>query len=198
MRPAIEQLQPVPFAFPSALNDPAGNGSVTVTVDPSVARFPTLETASANVVASPPTKLPVWLLESDRLGAATVSITCGDVSRNGVPSVSPLKFAVAWLTICCPGLSSALIVTSNVTVSVSAGAILPPDVAFPPVPSRKITLFVAGLNSPGSSPSASVGFGFVAASGPAVMCRVPGVYVVPDGIASRITKLTAESEPVFV
>lgn len=137
-------------------------------------------------------------MASDRLGAATVSVTCGEVSKNGVPSVRPLKFAVAWLTICCPGLSSASIVTSNVTVSVSPGAILPPEVAFPPVPSRKMTLSVAGLNSPGSSPSASVGFGFVAASGPAMMCRLPGVYVVPDGIASRITKFTAESDPVFV
>lgn len=49
--PAIEQPHPVPLAFASAVNDPAGNGSVTVTVDPSVAKFPTLDTASANVVA---------------------------------------------------------------------------------------------------------------------------------------------------
>ena len=40
-----------PLAFASAVNEPAGNGSVTVTVDPSVAKFPTLDTASANVVA---------------------------------------------------------------------------------------------------------------------------------------------------
>ena len=127
-----------------------------------------------------------------------MSVTCGEVSKNGVPNVSPLKFAVAWLTISCPGLSSPSIVTSNVTVSVSPGAIRPPEVPFPPAPSLKITLFDAGLNSPGSSPSASVGFGFVAASGPAVMCKLPGVYVVPDGIGSRITKFTAESDPVFV
>ena len=30
------------------------------------------------------------------------------------------------------------------------------------------------------------------------MCRVPGTYVAPSGIESRITKLAAESDPVFV
>jgi hypothetical protein len=30
------------------------------------------------------------------------------------------------------------------------------------------------------------------------MCRLLGTYVVPSGIESRITKLAAESDPVFV
>ena len=79
-----------------------------------MARLPTFETASVNVVAWPPMRLPVWLFARVSDGAETVLMTCGEVSVNGVPSVKPVNVAVAWLTICCPGASSALIVTSNV------------------------------------------------------------------------------------
>ena len=84
---AIPQLQPLPPAFAIELNELDGNGSLTVTVDPSVGTAPTFETASVNVVATPPTKLPVWLLTIVRSGTATVFVTCGEVSMNEPPRV---------------------------------------------------------------------------------------------------------------
>ncbi len=169
---------------------------MTVTVDPSVGELPTLDTARVNVVGWPSIKLPLWLLLIVSDGAETVLITCGEVSVNGVPSVAPVNVAFAWLTICCPGAVSELIVTSNVTVSVSAGAMLPPVVALAPEPSRNTTSPVPALNSAASSPIASVGLD--GAWGPAVIRRLFGTYVVPVGISSRMTKLAAASEPVLV
>ena len=49
--PAVWQFQPSPPAFWIELNESAGNGSVTVTVEPSVGMLPTFVTDSVNVVA---------------------------------------------------------------------------------------------------------------------------------------------------
>ena len=192
----VAQFQPAPPAFAIELNEPAGNGSVTVTVEPSVGAFPAFETDSVKVVGWLAIRDPEWVLVISSEGTATVLITCGETSLNAVPSVKPVNVAVAWLMICWPGATFELIVTSNVTVSVSPGAIRPPVVAFPPAPSRNTTSPVPELNSAASSPSASDGL--AGACGPAVMRRLPGTYVEPAGIASRITKLAAASDPVFV
>src|ERR1700729_226394 len=56
VRPLIAQLQPAPPALAIELNEPAGNGSVTVTVEPSVGAFPAFETDNVNVVGWPSTR----------------------------------------------------------------------------------------------------------------------------------------------
>ena len=60
-RALIAQFQPAPPALARELNDPDGNGSVTVTVEPSVGAFPAFKTDSVNVVGRPATRLPEWL-----------------------------------------------------------------------------------------------------------------------------------------
>ena len=103
VRPLVEQFQPSPPALAIELNESAGNGSVTVTVEPSVGELPTLETASVNVVGSPSIRLPLWLLLIVSDGAETVLIDL----RRGVGERRPEReageVAFAWLTICWPG-----------------------------------------------------------------------------------------------
>ena len=92
--PSVAQLQPAPPAFAIELNASEGNGSVTVTV-PSVGPLPVLDTDSVNVVGCPAIRPPAWVLANISAGADTVLTVCGDVSANAVPSVAPVKFAVA-------------------------------------------------------------------------------------------------------
>src|SRR6202042_933685 len=80
--PAVWQFQPSPPAFWIELNESAGNGSVTVTVEPSVGMLPPFVTDSVNVVGWPSIRPPAWVLLSVRLGAATVLIPCGDGPGN--------------------------------------------------------------------------------------------------------------------
>ena len=73
--PAKPQDHPAPLALRG--DKPAGNGSVTTILEPSVAPLPTLLTTRLYVaVVWPWKKLPTWLLASVRLGAPTARVAC--------------------------------------------------------------------------------------------------------------------------
>jgi hypothetical protein len=107
--------------------------------------------------------------------------------------VRPAAFTVAWFEIVPSALDAT--VARKTTVVVSFFAIVPPDVAFAPVPSRTFSVRVAETYSPWSSPEASV---LVPTFAPAVTRIDPPTNVKPVGRTSVRTTPVPVSKPTFV
>ena len=99
------------------LNADEGNVSVTVTVEPSVGRPPTLVTPRVKAILVSPGLGLTWLLKIFRSGAWTVVSTGSDSAVRAVFRVSDWNCATASLEITVPEGSPEPTTVSKVTVA---------------------------------------------------------------------------------